>query len=166
MATNSAGEAIAHSLRGSKGLLHRYTQDLTPTEFLHRPAPKANCTAWLIGHLTLSDRSALKALGIAGEALPKLPDGYEKRFSRDEGCPQAGEFGDVSVLLPLFDEHRDLLIQTVERASPEQLNRPLETSRPMFSTPGELAGFMSLHTAMNAGQITIIRRSLGRPPII
>ena len=36
----------------------------------------------------------------------------------------------------------------------------------MFATLGEMLNFMALHAAMHAGQITIIRRSLGRPPIV
>jgi uncharacterized damage-inducible protein DinB len=166
MATNTANEVIAHSLRSSKGLLHRYTEDLKPEEYLHRTTAKANCVAWLIGHLTLTDRRVLERFGVPDDALPKLPEGFTKRFSRDEGCPQAADFGDVSILLPLFDSHRDLLIRTIERATAEQLNKPLEKAMPMFSTPGELASFMSLHTAMHAGQITMIRRSLGKPPVV
>jgi hypothetical protein len=131
---------------------------------LHRPAAKANCTAWLIGHLTLSDRSALKAFGV--KDLPQLPDGFDKRFSRDAGCPEAAEFGDVSVLLTLFDKHRDALIAAVNSATPELLSKPLEKPFPVFKTVGELASFMALHVAMHAGQITIIRRSLGRPLIV
>jgi hypothetical protein len=166
MATNSAAEVIGYSLRTTKGLLHRYVDDLKPEEYLHRTSPKANCTAWLIGHLTLSDRNMLKRFGVPEDALPKLPEGYEKRFSRDEGSPQAGEFGDVKGLMPLFDSHRDLFIRTVERATPELINKPLEKPMPIAANLGELASFMSLHTAMHAGQITLIRRSLGRPPVV
>jgi hypothetical protein len=36
----------------------------------------------------------------------------------------------------------------------------------MFKTPGQLAHFMAIHTTMHAGQISMIRRSLGRPPVI
>ena len=42
----------------------------------------------------------------------------------------------------------------------------MEKPHPMFATIGELANFMALHAAMHAGQVTIIRRSLGRPPIV
>jgi len=98
--------------------------------------------------------------------LPPLPDGFDKRFSRDEGCPQAGDFGDVATLMPLFNQHRERLIDTVRRATVEQLNKPLEKSMPMFKTLGEFANFMASHTAMHAGQVTTIRRSLGRPPIV
>ena len=159
----TANDAIAFALSTGQALLKRYVADLTPQEYLHRPAPKANCVAWLIGHLTLSDRNLLKRLNAP---LPELPEGYEHRFSRDEGCPQAGEFGDVSRLLPLFDEHRNRLVAAVKAAPPELLDRPLDKPHPMFSTVGEVATFMALHGAMHAGQITIIRRSLGKPPLV
>jgi hypothetical protein len=159
----TANDAIAFALTTGQALLKRYVADLTPHEYLHRPAPKANCVAWLIGHLTLGDRNLLKRLSAP---LPELPEGYEHRFSRDEGCPQAEEFGDVSKLMPLFDEHRNRLIAAVKEAPPDLLDKPVDKPHPMFSTVGEVATFMALHGAMHAGQITIIRRSLGKPPLI
>ena len=160
----SVNDTIAHALTQSGMLLNRYTADLTPQEFLHRPAAKANCAAWTVGHLVLTDRGVLKRLNLID--LPALPDGFEKRFSRDEGCPQAESFGDVSVLLPLFNQHRQRLIDAVKRATSQQLQTPLDKPHPMFSNVGEQALFMAAHTAMHAGQFTIIRRSLGRPPIV
>ena len=160
----SAKEALAHSLANSKMMLKRFTDDLKPDEYLHRPSPKANCVAWLIGHLALADRSTAQALG--AKDLPELPAGFDKKFSRDQGCPEATEFGDVSILWPVFEKHRDLLIATVMRATQEQLDQPTKKVLPMFKNAGEFANFMSLHTAMHAGQITMIRRSLGRPPIV
>ena len=162
---NTPADIIAHSLTISKTLLVRYTEDLTPQEYLHRPAPKANCVAWLLGHLTLSDRRAMK-VAFGGEDLPALPEGFEKQFSRDEGCPQAGEFGDVTRLLPVFVLHRDLMITKVQTASPDELSRATEKPHPMFNTVGELLNFMAAHAAMHAGQITIVRRSLGKPPLV
>jgi uncharacterized damage-inducible protein DinB len=156
-------DVIAHSLATSQTMLQRFTADLSPQEYLHRPAEKANCTAWLIGHLALSERRALTMLGAAD--LPALPGGFDKRFSREAGCPEAAEFGDVTTLMPIFDQHRQRLIDAVRRATPEQLNKPLEKPMPMFKTVGEFVNFMAIHAVMHAGQITIIRRSLGRPPM-
>src|SRR2546423_7991876 len=90
---DTPNDAIAFVLEKSKASLHRFTADLSPSEFLHRPTEKANCTAWLIGHLALSDRNCLKRLGAP---LPELPAGFERRFSREGGCPQAKEIRDVS----------------------------------------------------------------------
>ena len=49
----------------------------------------------------MTDRYALKLLGAP---LPELPAGFDKKFSRDEGCPQAEDFGDVSKVVPLAIE--------------------------------------------------------------
>ena len=161
MATGN--EMIAYALTTSHALFKRLMEDMAPQDYLHRPTPKANCAAWIVGHLTLSERSVLKRLGAP---LPELPEGFEHRFSREEGCPQAAEFGDAAQLMPLFDEHRRRLIEAVRSATPEQLDRPLDKPHPMFRTMGEVATFMALHGTMHAGQISTIRRSLGRPPII
>jgi uncharacterized damage-inducible protein DinB len=107
----------------------------------------------------------LKRLGVSD--LPPLPDAdYEKRFSRDEGCPQAESFGDVATLLATFEAHRDRLIAIASSLTPQQLDQPLDKPHPRFKTVGELLSFMSLHTCIHAGQLTMIRRSLGRPPVI
>ena len=161
----TATDIIVHSLTASQAMLMRFTEDLKPDEYLHRTAPGANCAAWLLGHLALSDRSVLSKRLNVGD-LPTLPEGFEKTFSRDEGCPQANQFGDVSILRNIFNQHRDRLIAEVKRLSPGRLAEPLEKPHPMFKNVGEVINFMALHSTMHAGQITMIRRSLGRPPIV
>ncbi len=160
----SESHYIAHALTVSLRLLSRYVEDLKPEEYLHRPCAGANCAAWLLGHLILSERRAMGRLGVAD--LPVLPDGFETRFARDETAPKAGEYGDVSLLMPLFARHRELLIERVNAMTAEQLNEPVEQPHPMFKTVGEVASFMAQHATLHAGQITIIRRSLGRPPLM
>lgn len=157
-------DTIAYALTASQTLLKRYLEDLKPEEYTHRPAPKANCAAWLVGHLILTERQALKRMGVTD--LPALPDGFEQRFARDDTAPFACDFGDPAALLPLFDQHRQRLIDAVKSAPPQQLAEPVEKPHPLFKNTGEVAHFMAIHTTMHAGQVTIIRRSLGRPPIV
>jgi hypothetical protein len=160
----TANDLLAHSLTASQNMLMRYTEDLTPPEYLHRPTPAANCAAWLLGHLAMTDRRLLSNT-LKVSDLPPLPEGFDKRFSRDEGCPQAGDFGDVTILRDIFRQHRERLIAEARRLT-DSADEPLPKGHPMFKTPREMVNFMALHTAMHAGQITIIRRSLGRPPIV
>jgi uncharacterized damage-inducible protein DinB len=160
----SPTDVLVHSLSSSQKLLNRYCEDLTPAEYLHRPCGGANCVAWLIGHLVISERSALGRVGMTD--VPPLPEGFEKRFARDAEAPKAEAFGDVSILLPLFNQHRQLLIDTVKGMPVEKLEQPLEKPHPMFGNIWSVVNFMALHVSMHAGQITIIRRSLGRPPLM
>jgi hypothetical protein len=162
--THAAKKVLVHGLQTSKMMLRFFTEDFKPDEYVHRPTEKSNCAAWLLGHLTLTDRSTAKALGAS--ELPELPAGFEKRFSRDEGCPQAGDFGDAGALWPLFEMNRDALIAAVQNTPQEKLDAPAPRPTPMFKTVGEMVNFIALHTCVHVGQITIIRRSLGRPPLV
>ena len=159
----TVNDALAFGLERSGKMLTRFCEDLTPAEYLHRPCPKANCAAWIVGHLVLSDRRALAAMGGEG---PVLPEGFEHRFSREPGSAEAAEFGDVTILLQLFIDHRARLVAKVKSASAELLATPMEKPHPMFADRAELVGFFAVHTAMHAGQISSIRRSLGRPPVV
>ena len=78
-------DAIVHGLTASKRMLLWFVEDLTPAEYLHRPAANVNCVAWLLGHLTLSERRVLSGvLGVTD--LPPLPDGFEQRFGSHCGA--------------------------------------------------------------------------------
>lgn len=157
-------DVIVHSLTGSKDLLLRFVGDMTPRELVHRPTPESNCAAWLIGHLTLIDRLVLKEV-VGDGSLPELPDGFEHRFSQKAGCPQAAEFGDATTLPAIFAAHRDLVIERAKATPLAEMDRPLSFQHPLFQTVGQILNFGGIHTSMHAGQISTIRRSLGKPPL-
>ena len=156
-------DAMTYSLSMSGRFLGMMTADLTPEQLLHRPCEGANCAAWLLGHLILTDRGGYKLFGDVSE-LPALPDdGFESRFSRNEEAPKAGEFGDVSKLAPLFQETHNHFIAKAATLSEETLVTPVE-NRP-FKTIGEMMFFMPIHITSHAGQISMIRRTLGLPAL-
>lgn len=158
-------DVIVTALTMAKRLVHRYADDLKPEEFDHQPCEGANCAAWIIGHLALTDRRQLGWLGATD--LPALPTGFEERFqaTRAKAGTQSG-FGDPKELLALFDTHRDKLITVLPTMPVTKFAEPTPVVRPMFTTIGEACLFMAIHVSMHAGQLTIIRRSLGYPPIL
>lgn len=158
-------DALASTLVASQKLFHRFLDDLKPEHFAHQPLPGVNSVAWVVGHLTLTDRRMLaNRLGVAD--LPPLPDGFEGRFTATRSAAGAqADLGDPAELVALFDAHRSRLIAAVRAAPAGVLNQPLDAPLPLFATVGEAAGFMAVHTAMHLGQVTVIRRSLGYPPV-
>ena len=162
---STPNEAIAYGLRTSKALFHRFLDDLKAEEFEKQPIAGANCAAWVVGHLTMTDRRTLAGLGVTD--LPELPAGFEPRFAttRTLAGSQCG-YGDAKQLVALFDAHRDRLIAAVLAADPAKLKEAPAVQSPLFADKGEAALFMGLHTAMHMGQITLIRRSLGYPPVV
>ena len=118
---------------------------------------------WTIGHLVLTSRSMMKRCGVSD--FPPLPDDFEKRFARDEAAPKACDFGDASILRPLFKQHHERFAAVARSMTPEQLDTSLGSNHPFFKTIGTMLAFAPVHISMHTGQISTIRRSLGRPPI-
>jgi uncharacterized damage-inducible protein DinB len=157
-------DVIATGLRQTEGLFRRFTADLKPVEWHAQPVPGVNSVAWVVGHLTVIDHKRAAALGAAD--LPGLPAGFAERYSqtRKPAEAQTGLDSDDE-LTRLFLAVRASLTAAVLAASAEQLAEPLPTPGPLFATQGEAALFMGLHAAMHLGQITVIRRLLGYPPV-
>lgn len=162
--------ALARGIQGAANAFLFFSADIAGKDWLHRPCPGAGCTAWIAGHLILSARGMMKAMGVADaiatDAALQLPEGFEKRFARDESAPKSSDFGDTSILHGLFKLHHDALVAGVAKLSTEKLAERLAKPTPMFGTIGELAAFAPTHIGMHTGQISTIRRSLGRPPMI
>jgi hypothetical protein len=162
----TATDVLVDSLVSSRNFIVAFSKDLTPAELLHRTCPQANCVAWLLGHLSLTDRrvAALTAGPAAAAAFAPLPDGFDKRFGQKDGAPMAADFGDTSGLLATFEQTRDTFVELVKGLDPAALDRPVD--HPRFRTVYGAINFVGgLHTAMHAGQVTMARRSLGRPPL-
>ena len=158
----TAKDTILYTLRFSGGLVGMMTKDLTPEELHHRVAPEANPAAWLLGHLVLTER---RALSVLDADLPPIPDGFEDRFGQKNDAPRATDFGDVSGLTDLFARHRDALVAAVEATDDARLDEPLANPNPRFGTIGELLAFFPIHVSTHMGQISTIRRTLGKPPL-
>jgi uncharacterized damage-inducible protein DinB len=161
---SEANNMPVYTLTTSQQMLNGFLADLSPSDYLHRPVPKANCAAWIVGHLTLTDRRILGRLDV--EDLPELPVDFETRFARSEEASASPTFGDVTILQPLFNAHHDRLIAAARNVTPEQLAAVLPTPTPRFKTLGEMLYFMPLHVVMHCGQLSTIRRSLGRLPLV
>jgi len=166
--TSSQRDVLRFGLERAGGFVKMMAQDLTGEQMLHRPCPDANCAAWILGHLTLSNHGGLKSLGKEDDApaLPMPADEFQRRFQRAEGAPEAEEFGDTAQLLDAFDQSLTAYIKAVDEADDDVLDRDFGSDKAPFSSPREMAAFFTIHMASHGGHLSTIRRSLGKPPII
>ena len=154
---------LQFALETSRRMLHMFVDDLTPEQRRHRICPEANCIDWLVGHLTLTEQ---RFHAIFDAKSTPLPAGFDATFARDDIATRRPDYGDTSGLMALFDEQRNITIARVGELTQEQLIVPLVKPHPRFSTLGEAAIFCSIHVTMHAGQMSMIRRMLGKPPVI
>jgi hypothetical protein len=157
-------DAIAAAYRMSGQMIHRMTADLTAADYRHQTAAGANSAAWVIGHLAVTLWRTADRLGAAD--LAPLPPGLLDAFTQT-GKPAGDQsgLGDPTELLKLFDANLAKVIEVVPRIPAEKLNEP--ATRPGFAaTFGEGVLFGALHIVMHSGQLSLIRRSLGKPPVV
>src|SRR5581483_6127371 len=92
-----AKDVIKTALQSSQQLLEWYVSDLSDADLEHRPAPKANCTAWQLAHLV--EAEAMLGAQIPGAKYPELP---AKLKMPKDGSDPAGGYPSKGELLEQF----------------------------------------------------------------
>jgi len=158
-------DQLASGYRMGRQMVHMMVDDLTAEEFRHQPAPGANCAAWIVGHLAVTARRTADRLGAT--ELPKLTEEFIGRFSATKKTAGAqADLGEKAALLTLFDTCVEQLIAAVRALPAEAFLSPSATVSAFASNYGEALLFGTLHIALHAGQLSTIRRSLGKPPVV
>ena len=161
----SPNDLLAGGYRMARQLLHRLVDDLTEEEFRHQPVPGANSAAWIIGHLGVTARRTADRLGATG--LPELTEEFVGRFSATK--QPAGvqvDLGTKAELLALFDGCVEKLIGAIGALPAEALANPPAGGPALATNYGEAVLFGAMHVTMHTGQLSTVRRSLGKPPAV
>ena len=162
---------IAGAFRSGRHMVHRFVDDLSPAEWAHQPVPGANSALWIVGHLALvARRIAAGRLGVPEAELPAVAEDEAKPFATTrQAAADQSSLGDPQKWLRLFDACTETCIGAVAELPAEQLAAPAPTPAPGLLAPGSTYGeLLNLlaghHVALHVGQLTTIRRSLGKPP--
>ncbi len=161
----SPNDLLAASYRMGRQMLHRMVDDLTVEEFQHQPVAGANSAAWIVGHLAVTARRTAERLGATD--LPELTEEFVARYSVTKKPAEAQtDLGEKAELLALFDGSVEKLIGAVQTLSVEALNSPPLNPGPFANNYGEAVLFGAMHVMMHSGQLSTIRRTLGKPPLV
>jgi hypothetical protein len=150
----------------------RYTLDLlnaTPHDRWYEMTPATPThIAWQVGHLAVSQYGLLmfRQRGRAPADLDLVPGPFRKAFGRGT---QPQPFDDSSEsptdLLARLQKIHEQAYAELSAADPEPLLDPIDM--PFAVYPNKLGAilFSPLHEQVHSGQIGLIRRGLGLPPI-
>ena len=167
---SAAVEMIVGSLHASHQAMRGSVIDLTPEEYLQRPAEGAECAGWVLGHAVFADHEALRELAAFPPDLKCVSDDFAARFAvrDDNGSVWPAEVAD---LLPSFTAYRMAIIRVAAGLTPGSLDRPvhgviLPNNEPVipYTTTGTMLLALSAYTSMLVGELSVIRSGLGRPP--
>ncbi|HSQ55214.1 MAG TPA: DinB family protein [Gemmata sp.] len=158
-------DLLAAGYRMGLRMVHMMCDDLTAEEFHHQPVEGANSAAWIVGHLAVVARWSAERLGATD--LPALSDGFRARYAATKS-PAAIQtaHGGKEELLGLLDQCIGKLIEEVKKLPDSSLERPPAFTGPFATNSAEGILFGSLHIMLHSGQLSTIRRSLGKPPLV
>jgi hypothetical protein len=153
-------------------IARRYTkallEGLTPDEWFWHPSGLTTHIAWQVAHISIA-QYALCLMRVRGKAEADeslIPGSYMKRFGRGS-VPAAGAENNppLEEIQRAFDAvHRQSLAELAEQCDKE-LDIPVEPPHPMFKTKLEAVSFAPMHELVHAGQIGMLRRQMGKPPL-
>ena len=157
-------------LKGSLELSQFMTQmllaDFTDAELLIRPVEGANHIAWQLGHVIHAET---RLLGAIPDAMPfPLPEGFAERHAKDKSkLDSPSEFQTKAEYLELWGHVRATSIQVLMGLNDQQfsLPNPSPTSARLAPTIGGIFLLMGNHAMMHMGQVTVVRRKLGKPTL-
>lgn len=159
----TACELLIGGYRMGSKMLRLMCEDLTEPEFHHQPVPGANSAAWIVGHLAVTARRTAERVGAT--ELPVLTEDFVGRYSQSKKPAEVqSDLGTKEELLSLFTRCTDKLMEALGTLPAESLDGPALNPGRFANNYGEAILFGSLHFAMHCGQISMIRRSLGKPP--
>ena len=156
-------------MESARWLATQAVEGLTDEEMMFQPKPGLNHPLWLLGHIAESENGLILSF-CKGENL--LPEGWHGKFGiGSKPDADAGGYPSKDEILAHMEKVHAAAVAYVESLTPDDLDRRPpgidhlpERAQEMFSTIGKCIYHHVGHACAHAGQITMLRRLLGKQP--
>lgn len=161
-------ESLVNEVNQSRKYTNLLLETVDEGDWFRQSSDKITCLAWQVGHIAVGQyRMAL--LVIRGP-LPKdeklIPELFISRYqpgsvpdATPQNNPSANEIRDV------FNRVHTETVSELQQLSSDSLTETVSPEHPMFATKGGAIRWSTHHEYTHAGQISLLRRLLGYPPL-
>jgi hypothetical protein len=157
---------IRSSLENSKGFMMGFFEDLKDEPFAQPTAKGGNHALWILGHLAYSESSMVHSMVLGKESCPLQEWKDLFGFGSEPQC-DASVYPSYEELLVRWEEARAFSLATLDSMSDADLDKPAlgcpDEWKAYFGTIGLCYSMLIMHPTMHYGQLSDIRRTLGRP---
>ena len=161
----SPKDVIKSQIGTSEFLVEKFLSDLSDEDFLHQLPEGGQTVTWVLGHRACTEDWTLHHL--TGEPY-QIPGDLHEKFkggSTVETDPTANP--SRAEIEGTYRAQRERTMAALEQSDESTWDDPAPEGMPeVFPTIGSLWGMTGTHIFWHVGQITIIRRLLGKPPIL
>lgn len=161
-------DLVRKQLAFTRGYTRRLL-DAAPQElWFQTPSAGASCIAWQVGHLAMAEyRLALERVrGTLAEDDSLVPQAFLAAFGRDSqpGSDAVGRYS-AAELLAVFDRVHAAATTFLETLDPSWLDLPVQKPHSIAKSRFDALLWCIHHEGVHAGQIGLLRRQLGLPPL-
>jgi hypothetical protein len=154
-------EALAARFRFNEKFLERAVKDFTQLDWILRIDGSSSHAWWLLGHLAVSRRVFLRALGVA---RPEAD--WEQRFAKGSRPEDGPGLPSPQVIEADLHDSGGILEECLKSFSALDAGAPFTRKLPDGSSTKEgAAHFYLWHETYHLGQLGILRRACGKPGI-
>lgn len=149
----------------------RYTRQRLETipldQWFTIPSGGVSHVAWQVGHIAMAEyRLCLERLRprtAADEDL--IPDAFLTLFGRESVPGPAEQYPPAAEIRAVFDRVHARVMSELADYPDADLDQPVLKPHPLLTTRLESLRYAPLHEMIHCGQIALIRRMLGQPPL-
>jgi hypothetical protein len=124
---------------------------------------RPNPLAWQLGHLACVEDEVCRLFGVGDSVVPA-----PLRAACASGAPPPppdATYPPLSDLWALLERTHERLLELVDRATPEDLDRAPRIPSKFFTSLGQAVYEAALHENYHVGEIGALRKALGKPRI-
>lgn len=137
----------------------------SPEDWTHQVCEGGNHALWFAGHMANTDNFLIS---LVAPERAKEQAGFGAAFGMGSK-PQAdaSQYPPVDEVLGYMRERRAALLDVLSRLNDDDLSRPTPEGAPDFlSDFGSVFELAVWHEGLHSGQLSVVRRSLGYPPVL
>lgn len=148
----------------SRGVLLKLLDSVPADKMTSQPVADCNHALWVAGHIADTDDFFVKTLTGKPSGLPA---GWQETFGGgSKPAPDPKAYPSIAEVKRVLADRREALLayfRSLDRAKLQAA--PPEKVKFFGPTVGSLAASIAWHEGLHSGQITMVRKGLGMPPL-
>lgn len=141
--------------------------DVEESLWFKAPAPGIGHVAWQVGHIAASQIALIHVRCFGCEYTRHAPESFRQAFGKGSSpVADPAAYPPIPEIRAAFDRLHRESIDMIKGLSDAELDaKTAGDPHPMFTTKAGAIGTAALHESFHGGQIALIRRLAGKPPL-
>jgi hypothetical protein len=161
-------ETAIKALEFARQYSSQLLEGIEPDEWFRPVADGVTHLAWQVGHLAMAEYglTMLRLRGKTPEDRQLISNDFFRRFMKQSvPSPDPAQYPPMEEILDVYLRVHQRALEELATYSDDDLREPLPEPYAVFPTKLGSVFFCAAHEMLHAGQIGLIRRQLGKPPV-